>query len=101
MQWRLLIIWYFHNIDEKIWWIINIGFSNPLDEKRRDLTQVEEESLHLEHQVINIFSKCVFEDAMHKEAIHEMWTYLNCMYGIILVDGKSNCMKVDEHINDK
>lgn len=38
---------------------------------------------------------------MHKEAIHEMWTYLNCMYGIILVDGKSNCMKVDEHINDK
>jgi hypothetical protein len=39
--------YYFRVIDTKLWWIVSVGFSSPLDEKTKDLTQAKEKCLHL------------------------------------------------------
>jgi hypothetical protein len=71
----------------KLWWILSVGFSRPLDEKRKDLTQAEEKLLHPEHQATNILyqrlSDKMFKEIMYKETVHDIWTYLDDVYGRI------------------
>jgi hypothetical protein len=77
--WKACMSYYFCAIDAKLWWIVSVGFSSPLDEKTKDLTQVKEKCLHIEHQVTNILyqwiSDKVFNEIMYMETTHDMWLW--------------------------
>lgn len=61
---------YFHAIDQKMWWIVDVGFPEALGGKKKNLTQAKEKSLHLEHQGANILyqwlSEEVFKENLYK-----------------------------------
>ena len=86
-QWKTCMSHYFHTIDAKLWWIISVGFYKPFDENTKDLTQEKEKCLHLEHQATNILyqwiSDKVFKEIMYMETAHDIWTYLDDIYGRI------------------
>ena len=86
-QWKTCMSHYFHTIDVKLWWIISVGFYKPFDENTKDLTQEKEKCLHLEHQATNILyqwiSDKVFKEIMYMETAHDIWTYLDGVYGRI------------------
>jgi hypothetical protein len=71
----------------KLWWIVSVDFSSPLDEKTKDLTQAKDKCLHLEHQATNILyqwiSDEVFKEIKYMNTADDIWTYLDGVYGRI------------------
>jgi hypothetical protein len=70
--------YYSRVIDAKLWWIVSVGFSSPLDEKTKDLTQAKDKCLHLEYQDTNILyqwiSDEVFKEIMYMNTADDIWT---------------------------
>jgi hypothetical protein len=45
--------WNFKFIFPQLWWIVDVGFSHPID--RKNATQMQKKCLHLDFQATNIF----------------------------------------------
>jgi hypothetical protein len=79
--------YYFHAIVAKLWWIVSVGFSSPLDEKTKDITWAKEKCLQIEHQATNILYQWIsdkaFKEIMYMDTAHDIWTYLDGVYGRI------------------
>jgi hypothetical protein len=86
-QWKTCMCHYFHTFDAKLWWIISVGFYRPFDENTKDLTEAKEKCLHLEHRATNILYQWIsdkaFKEIMYMETAHDIWTYLDDVYGSI------------------
>ncbi|KAG0520763.1 hypothetical protein BDA96_08G102100 [Sorghum bicolor] len=84
-QWRNWMTCNFKYISPQMWWMIDVGFSQVLDEE--NLTQAQEKCLHLDYQATNIFYSSmkdnIFGEIMDIKSSHEIWSYLNEKYGAI------------------
>ena len=65
-----------------------MGFSHALDEK--NATQAQKKCLHLDCQATNIFyqsmSDKIFGEIMYVKTAHDIWLYLNLIYGRVSND---------------
>ncbi|KAG0517565.1 hypothetical protein BDA96_09G100200 [Sorghum bicolor] len=84
-QWRNWMTCNFKYISPQMWWMVDVGFSQVLDEE--NLTQAQEKCLHLDYQATNIFYSSmkdnIFGEIMDIKSSHEIWSYLNEKYGVI------------------
>ncbi|KAG0381263.1 hypothetical protein BDA96_K001500 [Sorghum bicolor] len=84
-QWRNWMTCNFKYISPQMWWMVDVGFSQVLDEE--NLTQAQEKCLHLDYQATNIFYSSmkdnIFGEIMDIKSSHEIWSYLNEKYGAI------------------
>ncbi|KAG0520718.1 hypothetical protein BDA96_08G098500 [Sorghum bicolor] len=88
-QWRNWMTCNFKYISPQMWWMVDVGFSQVLDEE--NLTQAQEKCLHLDYQATNIFYSSmkdnIFGEIMDIKALpkssHEIWSYLNEKYRAI------------------
>ncbi|OQU76389.1 hypothetical protein SORBI_3010G140750 [Sorghum bicolor] len=84
-QWRNWMTCNFKYISPQMWWMVDVGFSQVLDEE--NLTQAQEKCLHLDYQATNIFYSSmkdnIFGEIMDIKSSHEIWSYLNKKYGAI------------------
>ncbi|KAG0517568.1 hypothetical protein BDA96_09G100500 [Sorghum bicolor] len=75
----------FKYISPQMWWMVDVGFSQVLDEE--NLSQAQENCLHLDYQATNIFYSSmkdnIFGEIMDIKYSHEIWSYLNEKYGAI------------------
>jgi hypothetical protein len=75
-------------ISPQMWWIIDVGFSHVLDEK--NATQAQKKYLHLDCQATNIFYQSmtdkIFGEIMYMKTAHDIWLYLNLIYGRVSDD---------------
>ncbi|KAG0529556.1 hypothetical protein BDA96_05G108700 [Sorghum bicolor] len=69
--WRNWMTYNFKFISPQMWWLVDVGFSQVLDEQ--NLTQAQEKCLHLDYQATNIFYS----------SMKLIWSYLNKKYGAI------------------
>ena len=71
-----------------MWWMIDVGFSHALDEK--NATQAQKKCLHLDCQAPNIIyqslSDKIFGEIMYMKTVHDIWLYLNLIYGRVSDD---------------
>ena len=72
----------------QMWWIVDVGFSHMID--RKNVTQAQKKSLHLDCQVTNIFYQSmkdnIFGEIMYMKTAHDIWLYLNLTYGSVSDD---------------
>jgi len=98
-RWKNWNVSNFKFICPQMWWIVDVGFSHVLDEN--DLTQAQEKCLHLEDQATNILYRslddCIFGEIIHMKTAHEIWSYLNDMYGTDSDDEDVGEPLVDAH----
>ena len=73
----------FKFISPQMWWIVDVGFSHVLDEK--NATQAQKKCLYLDCQATNIFyqslSDKIFGEIMYMKTTHDIWLYVNLIYG--------------------
>ncbi|OQU77738.1 hypothetical protein SORBI_3009G095560 [Sorghum bicolor] len=84
-QWRNWMTCNFKYISPQMWWMVDVGFSQVLDEE--NLTQAHEKCLHLDYQATNIFYSSmkdnIFGEIVDIKSSHEIWSYLNEKYEAI------------------
>jgi hypothetical protein len=72
-----------------MWWMVDVGFSNVLDEE--NLSQAKEKYLDFDIQATNIMYRslddCIFGEIMNIKTTHEIWSYLNEKYETVSNDG--------------
>jgi hypothetical protein len=73
----------FHDIDPKMWWIVNVGFSHALGEENP--TKEQEKCLHFDSLATSILYEKVNDNVcshiMDLKIVHDIWTQLDCLYG--------------------
>ena len=105
-RWRNWMTCNFKFICPQIWWIVDVGFSLALD--RKNATQVQKKCLHLDCQATNIFfqsmSDKIFGEIMYMKTAHDIWLYLNLIYGRVSNDDdevpKKEAHECVEHNHD-
>jgi len=87
-QWRNWMISNYKFISPQMWWIVDVGFSHVLVEN--NLTYAQEKCLDLENQATNILyrslSDKIFGQIMYMKTAHDIWLYLNLIYGRVSND---------------
>jgi len=87
-RWKNWMACNFKFISPQIWWIIDMGFSHVLDEK--NATRAQKKYLHLDCQATNIIyqslSDKIFGEIMYMKTTHDIWLYLNLIYGRVSDD---------------
>jgi hypothetical protein len=82
-----------------MWWSVDVGFSHSLDEK--NATQVQKKCLHLNCQSTNIFYQSmkdnIFGEIMYMKTAHDIWLYLNLIYGRVSNNDDDEAPKEEAH----
>ena len=72
----------FKFISPQMWWIVDVGFSHTIDRKHATEAQ---KMLYLDCQATNIFYQSMkdnkFGEIMYMKTAHDIWLYLNLIYG--------------------
>ena len=91
----------FKFISPQMWWIIYVSVSHALDEK--NATQAQKKYLHLDCQATNIIyqslSDKIFGEIMYMKTTHDIWLYLNLIYGRVSNDDYDDESKEEAHEN--
>ena len=76
-----------------------MGFSHTLDKK--NTTQIQKKCLHLDYQATNIFyqsmSDKIFGEIMYIKTAHDIWLYLNLIYGTVSNNDDDEAPKEEAH----
>ena len=76
-----------------------MGFSRALDEK--NATQAQKKCLHLDCQATNIFyqsmSDKIFGEIIYMKTAHDIWLYLNLIYGTVSNNDDDEAPKEEAH----
>jgi hypothetical protein len=86
-RWKKWMTCNFKFISPQMWWIVDVGFSHVLEEK--NTTQAQKKCLHLDYQATNIFYQFmnnIFREIMYMKTTHDIWLYLNLIYGRVSND---------------
>jgi hypothetical protein len=72
-----------------------VGFSHALNVK--NATQAQKKCLHLDCQATNIFyqsmSDKIFGEIMYMKTAHDIWLYLNLIYGTVCNNDNDECVE--------
>jgi hypothetical protein len=82
-----------------MWWIVDVDFSHALDKNNE--TKEQKKCLHLDCQATNILYQSmkdnIFGEIMYMKSTHDIWLYLNLIYGSVSNDDDDEATEKEAH----